>query len=53
MAEKPAIPLQRGGCLILLSQDASGNQYISVVLKAQDKNMIYVEMSEVLDEIAK
>ncbi len=42
-----------GGCLILLSQDASGNQYISVVLKAQDKNMIYVEMSEVLDEIAK
>ena len=42
-----------GGCFILLSQDASGNQYISVVLKAQDKNKSYVEMSEVSNEIAK
>lgn len=40
-----------GSCLILYSKDNSGNPYISVVLKSNDKTLMYQEMTDLLDEI--
>lgn len=42
-----------GACLILLSKDASDNQYISVILKAESGSVLYSEMSDILGEINK
>lgn len=42
-----------GGCLILLSKDASGSPYISVVLKAKDRGILYDDMTALLEEINK
>ncbi len=40
-----------GACLIILSTDTDGKQYISVVLKAADRSALYQEMSDLLKEI--
>ena len=40
-----------GSCLILLSKDTAGEPFISVVLQADDRDVLYVEMSELLQEI--
>lgn len=40
-----------GSCLILLSQNESGNYFISIVLKATDKDSLYNEMTFLLDAI--
>lgn len=40
-----------GSCLILLSQNTNGNDYISVILKAENKNSLYSEMTELLQKI--
>ncbi len=40
-----------GACLILLSQNSSGSPFISVVLQAEDRDTLYVEMSDLLQEI--
>lgn len=37
-----------GACLILLSNDTAGNPYISVILKADDKSVLYNNMIELL-----
>lgn len=42
-----------GNCLILYSYDQSGNPYITVTLGAQDKDTLYVKMSELLTETVK
>lgn len=42
-----------GGCLILLSKNAAGSPYISVILKAKDRGILYTDMTELLDEINK
>lgn len=40
-----------GSCLILYSRDQSGNPYISVILQATDRTVLYQEMTELLGEI--
>lgn len=42
-----------GACLILLSKDTAGNPYISVILKADDKTVLYTKMSNLLEAITK
>lgn len=42
-----------GHCLIVLSRDISGNSYISVILRSSARDMIYPEMSDLLEEINK
>ena len=40
-----------GHCLILLSKDASNNPYISVILRADSRDDLYVQMTDLLTEI--
>lgn len=40
-----------GNCLILLTKDTSGNPYISVMLKASERGLMYEEMTDLLEEI--
>lgn len=40
-----------GNCLILLSKDTSGNSYISVILRAKERAVLYEEMVDMLEEI--
>ncbi len=40
-----------GNCLIILSKDASGNPYISVILGAEERAIVYSEMIDLLEEI--
>lgn len=42
-----------GSCLLLLSQDEAGEHYISVVLKAQNRSILYTQMTDILGEINK
>lgn len=42
-----------GNCLILLSNDISGKSYISIVLKAPERGIMYTEMTELLGMIQK
>lgn len=40
-----------GNCLILLSKDAAGNSYISVILRSEERMVLYEEMVDMLEEI--
>lgn len=40
-----------GACLILLSDDQKGSRYISVILKADDKDVLYDRMSALLEQV--
>lgn len=40
-------------CLILLSRDAGGAPYISVILSSVSRDVLYVQMTDLLDEINK
>lgn len=40
-----------GHCLILLSRDSSGKSYISVILRSEGRDILYQEMTDLLDEI--
>lgn len=40
-------------CLILFSRDAGGAPYISVILKAESSDILYAEMTDLLEEINK
>ena len=40
-----------GACLVLLSNDASGNPYISVILQATDRDSLYDEMNILLMDV--
>lgn len=42
-----------GSCLMLLSKDINGAPYISIILKAQSRDALYSEMSDLLKEITK
>lgn len=42
-----------GHCLMLLSRDASGAPYISVILRAENSDYLYQQMTDLLDEINK
>ena len=38
-------------CLILLSKDASGNPFISVILSAKERGILYESMTDLLEQI--
>lgn len=40
-----------GHCLVLFSRDTSGNPYISVIMRSENGDALYSEMTELLDEI--
>ena len=40
-----------GNCLILLTKDASGNPYISVILRSKERGLLYEQMIDLLEEI--
>ena len=40
-----------GSCLILLSNDQKGSPYISVILKAEDRDTLYGQMSKLLQQV--
>ncbi len=40
-----------GNCLILLARDTAGNPYIAIVMRAVEREVMYGEMSDLLDEI--
>lgn len=42
-----------GSCLILYSQDENGSDYISVVLKAEGSESLYLQMNKLLEYISK
>lgn len=42
---------EAGNCLILLDQDESGNNYISIVMGADSKPLLYEDMSAVINQI--
>lgn len=42
-----------GHCLLLFSRDAQGAPYISVIMKAETNDDVYIQMADLLDEINK
>lgn len=42
-----------GHCLLLLSKDVNGAPYISVILRSSARDVLYAEMTDLLDEINK
>lgn len=40
-------------CLVLLSENEAGEEFISVILKSQDRGVLYDEMNDLLEEINK
>ena len=42
-----------GKCLVLLSSDTSGKSYISVILKSEERGVMYTEMTDLLNVIQK
>lgn len=48
---KTGTTLAAGSCLIILSKDASGNPYISVILRSKERPLIYEQMIDLLEEI--
>lgn len=42
-----------GHCLIQLAADTSGNEYIAVIMRSEDTETLYTEMSSLLSEITK
>lgn len=40
-----------GSCLVLLTKDASGNPYISVILRSKERALLYEQMIDMLEEI--
>ena len=40
-----------GNCLILLTKDTGGNPYISIILRASERGLMYEEMIDLLEEI--
>ncbi len=42
-----------GHCLMLLSRDASGAPYVSIILRSEARDILYSEMVDLLDEINK
>lgn len=41
-----------GSCLVLYSKDQSGKAYISIILQAVSRDILYQDMTELLDEIS-
>lgn len=40
-----------GHCLVIFSKDSNGAPYISVILRSESRDVLYAEMTDLLDEI--
>ncbi|TAH68641.1 MAG: D-alanyl-D-alanine carboxypeptidase [Anaerolineaceae bacterium] len=45
---KTGVTYRAGNCLVLLSKDSENTQYISIILKADDIDLLYSDMSNLL-----
>jgi len=48
LASKTGTTLAAGSCLILMSEGANNNRYISIVMKAYSSDSLYSQMTELL-----
>jgi D-alanyl-D-alanine carboxypeptidase (penicillin-binding protein 5/6) len=48
---KTGTTVAAGSCLIIYARDNSGNPYISIVMQSTDRTTMYIEMTDLLDEI--
>ena len=51
MGGKTGTTRAAGSCLVLLSKNTGGNPFISVILKAENGETLYAEMTDLLEEI--
>ena len=53
LAGKTGTTNKAQSCLVLLSENAAGEEHISIILKSQDRGVLYEEMNDLLEEINK
>lgn len=53
MGGKTGYTSAAGSCLLLQSRDKNGSPYISVILKAESNDLVYTQMTELLNKINK
>ena len=53
MAGKTGTTSKALSCLVLLSENEEGNEFISIILKSQDRGVLYDDMNNLLEEINK
>ncbi len=53
MAGKTGTTTKAQSCLVLLSENTEGEEFISIILKSQDRGVLYEEMNNLLEEINK
>ena len=53
LAGKTGTTIKAQSCLALLSENQAGEEFISIILKSQDRGVLYEEMNDLLEEINK
>lgn len=53
MAGKTGTTSKAQSCLVLLSENTKGEEFVSIILKSQDRGVLYEEMNNLLEEINK
>lgn len=53
LAGKTGTTSKAQSCLVLLSSNEAGEEFISIILKSQDRGVLYEEMNDLLEEINK
>ena len=53
LAGKTGTTSKAQSCLVLLSANDAGEEFISIILKSQDRGVLYDEMNDLLEEINK
>jgi len=48
---KTGTTMAAGNCLIVLTKDTAGNPYISVILRSKERQLMYEQMIDLLEEI--
>ena len=53
LAGKTGTTSKAQSCLVLLSENTQGEEFISIILKSQDRGVLYEQMNNLLEEINK
>lgn len=53
LAGKTGTTTKALSCLVLLAENETGEEFISIILKSQDRGVLYEEMNDLLEEINK
>ena len=53
LAGKTGTTTKALSCLVLLSENEAGEEFVSIILKSQDRGVLYEEMNDLLEEINK